>query len=57
MSEDKIVLGSARVMGLEEMLSYMSEEEMVEVTPGNVRLRMRDLGGGGGGRCGRRRGG
>ena len=31
MAEDKIVLGSPRVMGLEEMLSYMSEDEMVEV--------------------------
>ncbi|KAF7776525.1 hypothetical protein Agabi119p4_4918 [Agaricus bisporus var. burnettii] len=39
MVDDKLVLGSLRVMGLEEMLSHMSEEGMVEITPMSVRLR------------------
>ncbi|KAF7760067.1 hypothetical protein Agabi119p4_11762 [Agaricus bisporus var. burnettii] len=51
MADDKLVLGSPRVMGLEEMLSYMSEEEMVEITPKSIRLRKTDLEG-----KGRRRG-
>ncbi|EKM77116.1 hypothetical protein AGABI1DRAFT_62123 [Agaricus bisporus var. burnettii JB137-S8] len=51
MADDKLVLGSPRFMGLEEMLSYMSEEEMVEITPKSIRLRKTDLEG-----KGRRRG-
>lgn len=53
MADDKVVLGSPRVMGLEEMLSYMGEDERVEITPKSVRLRKSDLEGG----KGKRRGG
>jgi GTP-binding protein len=50
MADDKVVLGSPRIMGLEEMLGYMSEDEMVEITPKCVRLRKRNLDGGKGAR-------
>ena len=42
-ADDKIVLSSPRVMGLEEALAYMGDDEIVEVTPGSVRLRKKDL--------------
>ena len=42
-ADDKIVLSSPRVMGLEEALAYMGDDEIVEVTPGCVRLRKKDL--------------
>lgn len=38
-ADDKIVLGSPRIMTLEEALSYMGDDEMVEMTPKNIRLR------------------
>jgi len=38
-ADDKIVLGSPRMMTLEECLSYMGDDEMVEVTPRSIRLR------------------
>ncbi|KAF9443773.1 hypothetical protein P691DRAFT_712806 [Macrolepiota fuliginosa MF-IS2] len=38
-ADEKIVLGSPRVMTLEEVLSYMGDDEMVEITPKNIRLR------------------
>ncbi|KAG6901316.1 hypothetical protein C0995_013676 [Termitomyces sp. Mi166 len=38
-ADDKIVLSPPRVMGLEEMLAYVAEDEVVEVTPRCVRLR------------------
>ena len=42
-ADDKIVLSSPKVMGLEEALAYMGDDEIVEVTPGSVRLRKKDL--------------
>ena len=42
-ADEKIVLSSPRVMGLEEALAYMGDDEIVEVTPGSVRLRKKDL--------------
>lgn len=38
-ADDKIVLSSPRVMTLEEMLAYMGDDELVEITPVGVRLR------------------
>jgi len=38
-ADEKIVLGSPRIMTLEECLSYMGDDEMVEVTPRSIRLR------------------
>ena len=38
-ADEKIVLNSPRTMTLEECLAYMSDDEIVEVTPENIRLR------------------
>ncbi|KAJ3569263.1 hypothetical protein NP233_g5162 [Leucocoprinus birnbaumii] len=38
-ADEKIVLGSPRIMTLEESLSYMGDDEMVEITPKHIRLR------------------
>ncbi|RXW14478.1 hypothetical protein EST38_g11375 [Candolleomyces aberdarensis] len=38
-ADEKIVLASPKVMTLEESLAYMADDEVVEVTPKNVRLR------------------
>ena len=38
-ADEKIVLASPRIMTLEEALAYMGDDEIVEVTPSNVRLR------------------
>ncbi|TFK22240.1 GTP-binding protein TypA [Coprinopsis marcescibilis] len=38
-ADEKIVLGSPRIMTLEEALSYMADDEFVELTPKSVRLR------------------
>ena len=38
-ADDKIVLAAPKVMTLEESLAYMADDEIVEVTPKNVRLR------------------
>jgi GTP-binding protein len=38
-ADEKIVLASPRVMTLEEALAYMGDDEIVEVTPGSIRLR------------------
>ncbi|KAF5374138.1 hypothetical protein D9615_008881 [Tricholomella constricta] len=38
-ADEKIVLSSPRVMSLEEHLAYMADDELVEITPGSVRLR------------------
>ncbi|KDR71900.1 hypothetical protein GALMADRAFT_253685 [Galerina marginata CBS 339.88] len=42
-ADDKIVLASPKVMGLEEAMAYMGDDELVEVTPTSVRLRKKDL--------------
>ncbi|KAF4622429.1 hypothetical protein D9613_008997 [Agrocybe pediades] len=42
-ADEKIVLASPRVMGLEEAMAYMGDDELVEVTSGSVRLRKREL--------------
>ncbi|KAG5726860.1 GTP-binding protein TypA/BipA like protein [Termitomyces sp. T112] len=38
-ADDKIMLSPPRAMSLEEMLAYVGDDELVEVTPGRVRLR------------------
>lgn len=38
-ADEKIVLSSPRIMNLEESLSYMGDDEIIEITPGSVRLR------------------
>ncbi len=38
-SDDKIVLPPAIKMSLEEMLEYINEDELVEVTPHHLRIR------------------
>jgi GTP-binding protein len=43
-ADEKIVLASPRTLTLEEALSYMADDELVEITPKNVRLRKKDLG-------------
>lgn len=42
-ADEKIVLSSPRAMTLEECLSYMGDDEMVEITPESVRLRKKIL--------------
>jgi GTP-binding protein len=43
-ADEKIVLASPRTLTLEEALSYMGDDELVEITPKNVRLRKKELG-------------
>ena len=38
-SDEKIVLPPAIKMSLEEMLEYINEDELVEVTPNHLRIR------------------
>ena len=42
-ADEKIVLSSPRVMGLEEAMAYMGDDEQVEITPTSIRLRKKDL--------------
>ncbi|KAH9475560.1 50S ribosomal subunit assembly factor BipA [Psilocybe cubensis] len=42
-ADEKIVLASPRIMGLEESMAYMGDDELVEITPSTIRLRKRDL--------------
>jgi GTP-binding protein len=38
-ADEKIVIASPRIMTLEESMAYMSDDELIEVTPKSVRLR------------------
>ena len=38
-ADEKIVISSPRIMTLEESLSYMTDDEIIEITPESVRLR------------------
>lgn len=38
-ADEKIVLGSPHIMTLEEALSYMGDDEVIEITPKSIRLR------------------
>jgi len=43
LSDEKIFLAPPRKMSLEEALAYIEDDELVEVTPKEIRLRKRDL--------------
>ena len=38
-----VTLQAPRIMSLEECLEYISDDELVEITPQNVRMRKADL--------------
>jgi GTP-binding protein len=42
-SDENIILKPARKMTLEQALEYIEEDELVEVTPQNIRLRKNHL--------------
>ncbi|PPQ74632.1 hypothetical protein CVT26_007441, partial [Gymnopilus dilepis] len=42
-ADEKIVLASPKIMGLEEAMAYMGDDELVEITPTSIRLRKKDL--------------
>ena len=42
-SDDAIRLTPPKIMSLEEMISYIGDDELVEVTPKSLRLRKREL--------------
>ena len=41
--DEATVLAPPRVMMLEEMLSYIADDELLEVTPKNLRMRKKEL--------------
>jgi len=41
--EDSIRLTTPKIMTLEQAIAYIDNDELVEVTPKNIRLRKRDL--------------
>jgi GTP-binding protein len=41
--EEKVVLAPPKKMTVEELIGYMSPDEMIEVTPTSVRLRKAEL--------------
>jgi len=43
MADEKMFLAPPRKMSLEEALSYIQDDELVEVTPNEIRLRKKDL--------------
>ena len=38
-----VTLQAPKIMGLEDSLEYISEDELVEITPENIRVRKADL--------------
>jgi len=38
-SDENVILTPPSIMGLEECISYINDDELVEVTPKNIRLR------------------
>jgi len=42
-ADEKLVLTPARNLSLEEALAFIEEDELLEVTPENLRLRKRQL--------------
>ncbi len=42
-SDDNILLEPPRVMGLEDAMGYIADDELIEVTPRSIRLRKRHL--------------
>ena len=41
--DDAVRLATPRVVTLENALSYVQNDEMIEITPQNIRLRKREL--------------
>jgi GTP-binding protein len=42
-TDENIRLSPVRVMSLEDVISYIAEDEMIDVTPSQIRIRKRDL--------------
>jgi GTP-binding protein len=42
-SDQTVILRPARPMSLDQCIEFIAEDELVEVTPGSIRLRKRDL--------------
>ena len=42
-TDDSVKLTPPRVLGLEEALEFIADDELVEVTPDNIRLRKSQL--------------
>jgi GTP-binding protein len=42
-SDQTVILRPARSMSLDQCIEFIAEDELVEVTPGSIRLRKRDL--------------
>ncbi|MEC8677938.1 MAG: hypothetical protein VXX85_03695, partial [Candidatus Margulisiibacteriota bacterium] len=40
-SDDNILLTPPTIMSLEECLSFINDDELIEITPENIRLRKR----------------
>ena len=38
-SDDAVILTPATIMSLEDCIAYINDDELVEVTPGSIRLR------------------
>ena len=38
-SDDAVILTPARIMSLEDCISYINDDELVEITPKSIRLR------------------
>lgn len=45
--DEKILLIPARVMGIEDAICYIRDDELLEITPKEVRIRKRELDKGG----------
>ncbi len=41
--DEATVLAPPRVMKLEEMLSYIADDELLEITPKSIRMRKKEL--------------
>ena len=41
-SDDAVILTPPKFMSLEDCLSFINDDELVEVTPASIRLRKRD---------------
>jgi GTP-binding protein len=42
-SEATVILRPPRLLSLDQCIEFIAEDELIEVTPGNIRLRMKEL--------------
>jgi len=42
-AEEKLILAQPRIFTLEEAISYVRDDEIIEVTPENIRIRKKEL--------------